>query len=126
MNIPPIKNALENIMEACERNLSHLYPAGIPTEIRTRYEQELSFLKISGHTDDFEIYRHLSEEATKRIASKQRPNGLGENIKVARMGGHAAKVAREDIEKNLGESVITKDNRLNYKYIEIKQLKSEN
>ena len=34
------------------------------------------------------------------------------------MGGHAAKVARDDIEKNLGESVITKDNRLNYKYIE--------
>ncbi len=34
------------------------------------------------------------------------------------MGGHVAKVARADIEKNLGESVVTKDNRLNYKYIE--------
>ena len=65
MNIPPIKNALENITEACERKLSHLYPAGIPAKIRTRYEQELSFLKISGHTDDFEIYRLLSEEAAK-------------------------------------------------------------
>ena len=72
------------------------------------------------------ILTDLSEEPTKRIVSKQRPNGLSENIKVARMGGHAAKVAREDIEKNLGESVITKDNRLNYKYIETKQLKSEN
>ena len=33
------------------------------------------------------------------------------------MGGHAAKVAREDIEKSLGESVITKKNALNYKYV---------
>ena len=32
------------------------------------------------------------------------------------MGGHAAKVAREDIEKNLGETVITKQNRLNNEY----------
>lgn len=64
------------------------------------------------------ILTDLSEEATKRLAAKQKPNGLKENIKVAKMGGHAAKVARADIEKNLGESVVTKTNRLNYKYIE--------
>jgi len=64
------------------------------------------------------ILTDLSEEATKRIAAKQKPQGLNENIKIAKMGGHAAKVARDDIEKNLGESVVTKDNRLNYKYIE--------
>ena len=64
------------------------------------------------------ILTDLSEEATKRLAAKQKPNGLKENIKVAKMGGHAAKVARDDIEKNLGESVVTKTNRLNYKYIE--------
>ena len=64
------------------------------------------------------ILTDLSEEATKRLAAKQRPNGLKENIKVAKMGGHAAKVARDDIEKNLGESVVTKTNKLNYKYIE--------
>ena len=64
------------------------------------------------------ILTDLSEEATKRLATKQKPNGLKENIKVAKMGGHAAKVAREDIEKNLGESVVTKTNKLNYKYVE--------
>ena len=64
------------------------------------------------------ILTDLSEEATKRLAAKQKPSGLKENIKVAKMGGHAAKVARDDIEKNLGESVVTKTNRLNYKYIE--------
>ena len=66
------------------------------------------------------ILTDLSEEATKRLAAKQKPNGLKENIKVAKLGGHAAKVAREDIEKNLGESVVTKDNKLNYKYIDEK------
>ena len=64
------------------------------------------------------ILTDLSEEATKIIAAKQKPNGLNENIKVARMGGHAAKVARDDIERNLGESVVTKENKLSYKYIE--------
>lgn len=69
------------------------------------------------------ILTDLSEEATKRLAAKQKPNGLKENIKVAKMGGHAAKVARDDIEKNLGESVVTKTNKLNYKYIEEKETK---
>ncbi|MGN1270156.1 MAG: BRO family protein [Clostridia bacterium] len=64
------------------------------------------------------ILTDLSEEATKRLAQKQKPNGLKENMKVAKMGGHTAKVAREDIEKNLGESVVTRMNKLNYKYIE--------
>lgn len=69
------------------------------------------------------ILTDLSEEATKRLAAKQKPNGLKENIKVAKMGGHAAKVARDDIEKNLEESVVTKTNKLNYKYIEEKETK---
>lgn len=64
------------------------------------------------------ILTDLSEEATKRLATKQKPTGLNENMKVAKMGGHVAKVAREDIEKNFGEPVVTKDNKLNYKYIE--------
>lgn len=42
------------------------------------------------------------------------------------MGGHAAKVARDDIEKNLGESVITKKNVLNYKYLDdVKQIENK-
>jgi hypothetical protein len=64
------------------------------------------------------ILTDLSEETTKRLAKKHRPQGLEQNKEVARMGGHAAKVARDDIEKNLGESVVTKDNRLDYEYIE--------
>ena len=44
-------------------------------------------------------------------------------MKVAKMGGHSAKVARDDIEKNLGESVVTKTNKLNYEYIEDEKVK---
>ena len=68
------------------------------------------------------ILTDLSEETTKRLSEKHRPQGLDQNKEVARMGGHAAKVAREDIERNLGESVVTKQNRLNYEYKEKEQL----
>ena len=66
------------------------------------------------------ILTDLSEETTKRLAQKHRPKGLEQNKEVARMGGHAAKVARDDIEKNLGESVVTRQNKLNYEYIDEK------
>ena len=64
----------------------------------------------------------LGEIATRELAKKHRPYGLEENKKVAHMGGHAAKVARDDIEKNLGETVITRKNALNYKYIDSNKL----
>lgn len=70
------------------------------------------------------ILADLSEETTKRLAEKHKPQGLNQNKEIARMGGHAAKVAREDIEKNLGESVVTKQNRLNYEYKETNKLEN--
>ena len=60
----------------------------------------------------------LGEIATRELAKKHKPHGLQKNKEVAKMGGHAAKVARDDIEKNLGESVISKDNELLYKYLD--------
>ena len=78
---------------------------------------------LRDNMDNIEIIlTDLSEETAKRLAEKHRPQGLEQNKEVARMGGHAAKVAREDIEKNLGESVVTKQNRLNYEYNETKKL----
>ena len=60
----------------------------------------------------------LGEIATRELAKNHRPLGLEQNKKVAKMGGHAAKVARDDIEKNLGENVVSKDNALAYKYVD--------
>ena len=65
-----------------------------------------------------ELLTDLGEEATKELAKKHRPQGLEANKKIAKLGGHAAKSARDDLEKNLGESVITSDNNLNYNYLE--------
>ena len=59
----------------------------------------------------------LGEIATRELAMEHKPYGLEENKKIAKMGGHAAKVARDDIEKNLGRTVISNENSLNYKYL---------
>ena len=78
---------------------------------------------LRDNMDNIEIIlADLSEETTKRLAEKHKPQGLEKNKEVARIGGHVAKVAREDIEKNLGESIVTKQNRLNYEYKETKKL----
>ncbi len=64
----------------------------------------------------------LGEIATREIAKKHKPQGLKENIKVAREGGGVAKNARIDLENKIGESVITKNNILNYEYKEDENL----
>ena len=80
---------------------------------------------LRDNMDNIEIIlADLSEETAKRLAQKHKPQGLEQNKEVARMGGHAAKVAREDIEKNLGEAVIAKQNRLDYEYEETIKLDS--
>lgn len=53
----------------------------------------------------------LGEATTKALINEHKPYGLDENRKIAKLGGHSAKVAKEDIEKNLGKSVITSDNK---------------
>ena len=59
----------------------------------------------------------LSEVTARELAKERKPHGLEENRMIAKLGGHAAKVAKEDIERNLGKSVVTKENQLDYEYI---------
>ncbi len=60
----------------------------------------------------------FAEEAAYLLAKKRNPYGFSENKKVAKLGGNAAKVARDNFEKVYGETVVTKINNLDYKYIE--------
>ena len=60
----------------------------------------------------------LGEVATMDIAKEEKPQGLTENIKVAKRGGSVAKGARYLYEKETKKSAISKDNNLNYKYID--------
>ena len=78
---------------------------------------------LRDNMEDIElILTDLSEEATKRIALKQRPQGLEENIKVAKKGGKIARIARTELEEELGATVVSKANRLNYQYIENRKI----
>lgn len=60
---------------------------------------------------------NISEIATRDIAKEERPHGLKENLKVAKRGGSIAKVTRTLYEKETKKSAISKNNSLNYKYI---------
>jgi hypothetical protein len=74
---------------------------------------------LRDNMDNIEVsLTDISEEVTKRLAKKNKPKGLKDNIKVARQGGQVAKNTREEIENLLGESVVTNKNNLNYKYID--------
>ena len=64
------------------------------------------------------ILTDLGEEATKRLNKKRNPNGLEENKVVAKVGGNVAKIARNELEKELNESIVTDDNYLDYKYMD--------
>ena len=64
----------------------------------------------------------LGEIATREIAKKHNPQGMKENIEVARRGGKIASNARKDLETEIGESVITKNNALSYEYKEDENL----
>ena len=68
----------------------------------------------------------LGEIATRELAKEHRPLGLKANKKVAKAGGEVAKTARDDLEKKLGKTIISKNNSMNYTYIDQKVLEEEN
>ena len=67
-------------------------------------------------TDIEVILTDLGEISTRMLAKKHKPYGLNENKKIAKEGGKIASNTRRDIEEKLGESVISKENSLDYKY----------
>lgn len=64
----------------------------------------------------------LGEIATREIAKKKNPKGLDENMEVARRGGRIAGNARKDLENEIGDSVVTSNNTLNYEYVDEKEI----
>lgn len=60
------------------------------------------------------ILNMLAETATKDITESSNPQGLEENKKAAKRGGNVAKVARETLEKETGEPVITPKNAIDF------------
>lgn len=52
----------------------------------------------------------LAEVATTELSQKQNPSSFEHNKRIARSGGHVAKTARAELEKQLGRSVVTAAN----------------
>ena len=72
-------------------------------------------------TDIEVILTDLGEVATRELVKEHKPYGLEENKKVAKIGGHVAKVARDNLEKELGKTILSSNNQLSYKYIDDKK-----
>lgn len=121
------RNKLTDIWK--ESGITKDYEYGILTN---EIYQEISGMKASEYkayknirkeslrdnmTDIEVALTNLGEVATRELTKEYKPYGLEQNKKIAKMGGHTAKVARNDLEKNLGKTVITSQNNLNYQYI---------
>ena len=66
---------------------------------------------LRDHMTDLElIFTMLGEKMTTEISVVEKPEGLVENKKVARRGGNVAGNARKEAEKELGKSVISRNN----------------
>ena len=64
----------------------------------------------------------IDEVFDPELAKKHKPYGLKENKEIAKRGGKIAKITRDNLEKELGETVITRQNALNYKYLDDNKL----
>jgi len=69
---------------------------------------------------------NIGEIATRDIAKEEHPQGLVENLNVAKRGGGVAKGAKDIYEKETKKSAISSDNKLNYKYTDNKMLEDQN
>ena len=64
----------------------------------------------------------LGEIATRELVKTHKPHGLKENKEMAKRGGKIAKNTRDNLEQELGKTVITNENHLGYQYIDEKQI----
>jgi len=68
---------------------------------------------LRDHMTDLElIFTMLGEKVTTEISKQETPKGMPESKKVAKRGGRVAGNARKETEKELGRSVISRDNYL--------------
>jgi len=66
---------------------------------------------LRDHMTDLElIFTMLGERVTTEISQKEQPVSFQANKKVAKRGGNVAGVARKQTEKELGRTIIAKDN----------------
>lgn len=68
---------------------------------------------LRDHMTDLElIFTMLGERVTTEISQQEKPDSFDKNKNVAQRGGKVAGIARKETEKELGHSVISKENHL--------------
>ena len=72
-------------------------------------------------TDIEVVLTDLGEITTRNIAKKEHPQGLKENIEVARRGGNVSAIAKTSYEKATNDIAITKESAIGERYINDKQ-----
>jgi len=84
------------------------------TEMTVREYKNSKGLKkenLRDHVSNLELVLNmLAEASTTEISKKKKPVGLSKNKKVARQGGAIAGVARKQIERQTGESIVSGEN----------------
>jgi len=60
------------------------------------------------------IFTMLGEKVTTEISQQEQPDSFSENRQVAQRGGKVAGNARKETERELGRSVVSKDNYLEH------------
>ena len=80
-----------------------------------------SKINLRDHMTDLElIFTMLGERVTTEISSTEKPETFERSKRVAQRGGHVAGTARKETEKELGRSVISKEN-----FLSLSQTKKE-
>ena len=116
------------------------YDGGIKDNIEYAIFTNANYKEWSGMTaDEYKKYKNIRKEslrdnmtdievaltdigeiAARDIALKEKPQGLNENLKVAKRGGKVASAARESYEKETNTSAISTNNNMDYKYLDSK------
>jgi DNA-damage-inducible protein D len=89
---------------------------GVPEKSKVNLRDNMTDLEL--------IFTMLGERVTTEISKKDKPKGMPANKKVAQRGGKVAGNARKETEKELGRSVILKENFLVGGSDKVKKIKS--
>ena len=93
-------------------NLIHQTWAGLSVA-EHKEAKGLSSHNLRDHMSEAElIFTALAELSTRQIAERQQATGMAENVTAAKAGGRIAKNARQQLEDQTGQSVVTGANYL--------------
>lgn len=96
--------------------------------LTTRQYKRLKGLKKENLRDNMTtteiILNMLAETSAKDLSAQEKPEGMGENVKIARRGGKIAGIARNALESELGKSVISPENAVQINAVVTKTIES--